>query len=104
MSRHALAPRPDLAQRVEVACGWDGPLQTFFLQVADLDASEDEDGVLLWMGTRWREHDGLAPILAAAAAWADFPPDLVRRLGEERSADQRAQPPALLAALNRGRP
>ncbi len=80
-----------------------GPLQTFFLQVSRPDATGDDDRILVWMGTDWRAHDDLGPVLAAAASWAIVPPDLAEQLAAERDADRRARPPAVLTALIVGR-
>lgn len=44
----------------EVVVGWDNPLQTFFAQVYDLKATEDDLGegdevMLVWVGTQPRQ-------------------------------------------------
>ena len=103
MSRHLLPARPDRAGDLDVVRGWDGPLQTFFLQVSRPDATGDDDRILVWMGTDWRALDDLGPVLAAAASWAIVPPDLAEQLAAERDADRRARPPAVLTALIVGR-
>lgn len=98
MSRHTLTPRTDLANPVAVTCGWDGPLQTFFLQVDALEPADSDDAMLLWLGTDWREVTAPAAILTAAALWAVLPPDLADNLTAERDADRRPGPSPLLAA------
>jgi len=99
MSRHDLLPLSDLARPVEVSCGWDAPLQTFFLQVMPA-ASETETRPLLWMGAGWREHLDPTPILAAARFWAIVHGDLEAQLITEQAADLRPAKPPLLSALD----
>ena len=100
MSRHLLTSKPDAPRLARVSCGWDAPLQTFFLQVEAGEPGPDEDPVLLWMGADWGEHADPAAILDAAEGWAVVPPDLAQTLAAERDADRRAERPPLLAALN----
>jgi hypothetical protein len=83
-----------------VTCGWDGPLQTFFLQVEAIAPTSDDNPIVVWMGADWREHLELGPILKAAALWALIPPGLAETLKAERDSDRRASPPPLMAALN----
>ncbi|MFC5342907.1 hypothetical protein ACETK8_20085 (plasmid) [Brevundimonas staleyi] len=100
MSRHRLSSRSDLPRPVVVSCGWDAPLQTFFLQVEAAEPGPDEDPILLWMGADWREQPDPGQILEAAARWAEFPPGLAAILAREGDADRRDERPPLLAALS----
>lgn len=103
MSRLDLSPRPDLPFAVEITCGWDGPLQTFFLQVEAIEPADPDDALLLWIGTDWREVTDPAEILTAAAPWAVVSDDLAAELAADQAADQRANLPPILAALRRPR-
>ena len=56
MSRHDIpAKRPGFT----VVVGWDNPMSTFFAQVEDKTAGEDDDPVVLWLGGR--HHEVLRP-------------------------------------------
>jgi hypothetical protein len=60
-SRHCLSKTP-----VEIAVGWDNPLQTFFLQAFDPGKKEDEDDVIiLWLGRPTKLLPRIADLEAA---------------------------------------
>jgi len=64
MSRHSFEAR---TPGVTVAIGWDAPLATYFLQVAD----EDGDEPLIWRGGRYGEYPEPGPLLDLARQWSD---------------------------------
>ena len=71
MSRHTV---PCLYSGFTVVVGWDNPLSTFFAQVSRDDAGEDDDPLVLWLGTEPHQiifpRDLIAP-LAPYATIAD---------------------------------
>jgi len=103
MSRHQLVQRPDLAgpaRRLDIVVGWDGPLQTFFAHVVDLDADEaSKDRTLLWLGTRWKGEPSARRVLDALVPWAVRPHDLFGTLMAERDRDVRTDKPVVLKWL-----
>jgi len=58
-----------------VAIGWDNPLSTFFAIVTDERCDDDENRVLLWIGTDTAEipraEDLVAPLAPCAVVTAD---------------------------------
>ena len=81
MSRHDLEPRPDAADVVRAAVGWDRPLQTFFAQVFWRTEDEPEEGEpLIWVGTEPGEMLDPEAAIAVVAPHAVVPDDLAARL------------------------
>lgn len=103
MSRYHLDQRPDLAdgpRRLEIVVGWDGPLQTFFAQVTDLDAKEGSAGrTLVWLGTHWKGEPSVRRVLDALRPWALAPYNYLRPLLADRDADRRTEKPVMLRLL-----
>ena len=79
MSRFAI---PSKDPELQVTVGWDPPLQTFFAQVERGQA--DSDDLVLWLGTRYREHGRPEGMAAALSPYADLKPPIVERLNEDR--------------------
>ncbi|WP_234729992.1 hypothetical protein [Acidocella facilis] len=52
MSRHNI---PAFDKRYEIVVGWDWPMRTYFAQVHDNEATEDENLVPIWIGTSFDE-------------------------------------------------
>lgn len=94
MSRHCIAWQP-----YEVIVGWDPPCQTFFLEVFDATKSEDEDAVLLWLGTKVGEISTVVALEDTLTAHAELTsgatltPELRRKLEEDQATS--TQPSAL---------
>lgn len=85
ISRHEIPARdPTLC----VVVGWDNPLQTFFAQVArpERDDEEDEDDpVLLWVGTQPREVITVEDLARHLAPFAELTTEIAEQLRAERT-------------------
>ena len=91
MSRHSF---PAQDPRCTVVVGWDNPLQTFFAQVVQPSHDDDEDdAILLWLGTAPQAIPTVAALQAQLAGWATLPPALAAQLTREQQA---APPPTPL--------
>ena len=84
MSRRAISARtPDLT----VVVGWDNPLGTFFAQVTRaLDAEDDGDPIILWIGGDFGEVQRAEDLVAPIAAYAVLTPEMVEQLHADRAA------------------
>jgi hypothetical protein len=105
MSRHGIPARD---RRLSVAVGWDNPLQTFFAQVARPEAAEDDDDqMLLWVGTEPREVITVEDLARHLAPFADLPNETAAQLRADRAAKLGQAPTAmqqeLLAFITRSR-
>ena len=81
MSRHDIpARRP----RTEVTVGWDAPMQTFFAQVEDLDAPDDADPLLLWIGSEPREIAEPEAMIVPLVPYAELTAELLTELRRDR--------------------
>ena len=77
MSRHELAPRDDANDHLDIAIGWDRPLNTYFVQVLNPTRDEEEPGFeILWHGTSFGEILSADDVIALVAPWAEIPADL----------------------------
>ncbi len=101
MSRHELvAKQPGLV----VAVGWDNPLQTFFAQVMRVEAEdgdEDEDPVILWLGTATREYPIPESLVAPLRPYADVGAELLSQLRADLAAASDKGPSPLQRLLRR---
>lgn len=106
MSRHQLPARTDLPgapRNLEIVVGWDGPLQSYFGQVIDLDADEESDGrTLVWLGTGWKAEPSPRRVLDALKPWAVSPYILFETLMADRDADVRDGKPSILRLFESG--
>ena len=84
MSRHDLDPHK---ARHEVVVGWDPPLSTFFAQVLDIEAEDDLDYEVLWIGTSFDEVSDPAGVIAAVQPFAAVPDGLLATLQQDRIED-----------------
>lgn len=89
MSRHTLPSTAD--PELDIAVGWDPPMQTFFAQVRDprIEEDGDADPVIFWTGTQHFEHrgvQGLRVVIDLLAPWAEVPEGLRRQLLDDESA------------------
>ena len=92
MSRHDIpAKRPGLA----VVVGRDNPMSTFFAQVEDEAAGEDDDPVVLWLGGRHREVLRPEDLAAPLAPYADLSAAHIEQLRSDRAGDADRGPTAL---------
>jgi hypothetical protein len=81
MSRHQLQPLPEVGA-LEIAIGWDGPLGTFYAQVLDT-AAEEEDQELLWDGTDPYQYPEPGPLIDLLRRYAEIPDGLADDLKQE---------------------
>ena len=91
MSQHRYEGRtPGLT----VLIGWDAPLATYFLSVAD----EDADEPLIWHGGRYGECPEPRPLLDLARQWSDAVPDalLSQLLADELAEPAKPRRPGLI--------
>jgi len=106
MSRHEIPARD---QSLSVVVGWDNPLQTFFAQVARTERgdTDNDDHMLLWIGTDPREVVTVDDLARHLAPFADLPADVAERLREDRVAKLGQAPTAtqqeMLAVIRRAR-
>ena len=86
MSRHEVPARD---QTLSVVVGWDNPLQTFFAQVARPERADDgdeDDPMLLWVGTEPREVTTVEDLAHHLAPFADLATEMAEQLRAERAA------------------
>lgn len=76
-----------------VVCGYDAPLQSWFATVTEERADLDDDNVVLWIGGRPRDCVRLDDLVSRLKPYADVPPELLRRLEQDR---ETAPPPSPL--------
>jgi hypothetical protein len=77
MSHYDLLPRDAADSHLEIAIGWDRPLNTYFVQVLDPTHDEDVPGFeILWQGTSFGEILSVDEAIALVTPWAQIPPDL----------------------------
>jgi hypothetical protein len=105
MSRHEIPARDN---GLTVVVGWDNPLQTFFTQVARPSVSdEDDDHMLLWVGTAPREVITVEDLARHLGPFADLPAELAEQLRADRAAKLGHAPSAtqqeLLSFIRRAR-
>ena len=81
MSRHEIPAR---RSRIEVTVGWDVPLMTFFAQVENLDAPDDADPLLLWIGLERREIAEPEALVSPLAPYAELTAEHLAELRRDR--------------------
>ncbi|WP_083224757.1 hypothetical protein [Sphingomonas panacis] len=95
MSRHLLQPVVGvLPYPSSIAIGWDPPLATFFAIVSR--SNDDEDNMLLWIGTHYAELPEPDAAIDAVRPYAVIPDDLKSNLeSDRRNEGARPRPPWL---------
>ena len=83
MSRHTLDA---LSPRHEVVVGWDRPMGTFFAQVIDLEAVDEDLNMILWVGGMYQEITRAFAVIEAVMPYAAPPTGLLAVLEAEREA------------------
>ena len=82
-----------------VAIGWDNPLVTFFTTVIRVAEGDEEDDVLLWLGTSPSEIKTPEQLTGPLAPYFDLTADIVAALKADRVAQlDRAPSPHQRAA------
>jgi hypothetical protein len=66
------------AKGYSVVCGWDRPLQTFFVQI------RKSHQLIVWKGTNHRELPNLSDLRALLVGIAQIPPDIASALESEK--------------------
>jgi hypothetical protein len=76
MSQYFIAGYEDHHQ---VIIGWDQPMRTFFASVIDTVAeeNEEEESVLLWLGTKYDEYKDINDLAVSLADYAIIPDDII---------------------------
>jgi hypothetical protein len=105
MSRYEIPIRDS---GLSAVVGWDNPLQSFFAQVLKPEITdEDEDNVLLWVGTEPREVITVEDLARHLAPFGDLAPQMAEQLRADRAAKLGQAPTALqqasLAVVRRAR-
>ena len=83
MSRHAV---PSFDARYEIAVGWDRPLNSYFAQVEDMHADDDEDPVVVWVGAGPSEIQTPEALRAPIAAYGTLTDEMISTLAADRAA------------------
>ncbi len=84
MSRYEI---PALNPQHTVTVGWDNPLITFFCQVAKpLEDEDEEDPIILWVGTEPQEVTTPEDLARHLAPFADLSKETIDRLRTDRAA------------------
>ena len=96
MSRHTI---PGLIPGLTVIVGWDNPLATFFAQVMRDNADEDEDALLLWLGTEPNEVLHAQDLIVPLTPYAVLTDDIIAQLRADRAARLDHAPSPLQRAL-----
>lgn len=86
MSRYSLKPLSQHSEVFEVAVGWDGGLDTYFIMAFGVPEASREPAILLWRGTSLRDITSTDVLLAIARTFAEIPNDLAAKLHFDRLA------------------
>jgi hypothetical protein len=70
------------AKGYSVVCGWDRPLQTFFVQIRKLDQ------LIIWKGTNHGELPNLSDVRSLLVGIAQIPPELASTLESEKAGER----------------
>jgi hypothetical protein len=72
MSRYTLTP---INPTHEVVVGWDHPLLTYFLIVKDMTKENEDDSIIRWVGTKYREIYEVDQLQLIASRYAPISAD-----------------------------
>lgn len=81
-----MRPLPHRADLFEVAVGWDGGLDTYFIMAFGVPEAPREPAILLWRGTSLRDIASTDVLFAIARTFAEIPDDLAAKLHFDRLA------------------
>jgi hypothetical protein len=84
MSRYTITA---LDPALTVVIGWDRPLSTFFATVTDERIDDDEDRLLLWIGTDTAEVQRAEDLVTPLAPYAAITADHIATLRADRAGD-----------------
>lgn len=82
MSRYSLKPLPQHSEVFEVAVGWDGGLDTYFVIVFGVPDRDFELEVRHWRGAYLRDVPTFSEFLMATRRYAVIPNEVSAQLGE----------------------
>ena len=98
MSRHTI---PALRPEFTVIVGWDNPLAIYYAQVSRDDAGEDDDPVVLWLGTEANQITSPWDLIEPLIRYVTLRVDTIEQLRSDRAACLDRSPSALQrASLN----
>ena len=80
-----------------LAIGWDAPLNTFFLQLANTDAPDDEEEMIEWIGGDFSECLDVELILGIASTYSTDAATYRDRLVSDQVDKRRRAKPNFLA-------
>lgn len=83
MSRHDVESRDP---RFQITVGWDNPLNTYFAQVEDTEAEDEDDPVVVWVGTSHGEIQAPEALQGFVAKYGNIPEDILEDLRADRAA------------------
>ena len=86
MSRYLLKPLQQHSEVFEVAVGWDGGLDTYFIMAFGVPDATHEPAILLWRGRTLRDITSTDVLLAIARTFAEIPDALPAKLDFDRLA------------------
>lgn len=98
MSRHDVTGKDPA---LEIIVGWDNPLQTFFAQVLRPACDDEDDSVLVWVGTAWQKCPSPDDLVTKLAAYADLSEEQLSRLRLDRAEAAQTRPSALQVHMGR---
>lgn len=84
MSRYLIPTQKNKKGKFKVVVGWDGPLETFFAQVFDLDrAKGEEENLVAWFGADPCRLPAITDLKTAVAEWAEIAPEIEESLEKD---------------------
>lgn len=92
MSRHGIEANDP---RFEITVGWDHPLNTYFVQVEDNEAEDEDDALIVWVGTSYNEIQTPEALQAFIAQYGNIPQEVIKALRDDRAATLDGGPSAL---------
>jgi hypothetical protein len=81
MSRHTI---PSFNQRYEIIVGWDWPMETYFAQVRDNEAADDEPPIRVWVGGSFDEVQAPEELREPIAAYGTLTDNVIAILRADR--------------------
>ena len=73
------------SQQYSIHVGYDRPLRTFFATVEDLNLSDEENYLLLWIGTSYDEIRSIAQLQNQIADYCSLPDNIIIKLEQDKS-------------------
>ena len=82
MSRYSV---PAHEARYTIHVGWDGPLETFFVQVFDTTTADDDAACVLWEGAGFQALPTVEAVQRTLQPYATLPPAIRTQLCHDRA-------------------